>query len=174
MKGRLLDLSVSFAGKQRLLVELDGDFKNDFDTFHDTDVDIVVKKYRHRRSLDANAYAWVLIDKIASRMRMDKADVYRDHIRRLGGVSETVCVQDKAVDRLRQAWSKNGLGWQTETFPSKIEGCTNVTMYYGSSSYDTAQMSALIDNLVSTCSSLGIETMPPEQLDSLIRSYGNG
>lgn len=159
---------MSFDGKQRLTFELDADFREQYDTLHEQDVDVTVKKYRHKRSLDANGYAWVLIDKIAARMKLTKAQVYRDHIRVLGGVSETVCVQDRAVDRLREAWSKNGLGWQSETFPSKIEGCTNVTLYYGSSAYDTFQMSALIDQLVQSCKALGIETLPPEQLNSLI------
>ena len=171
MKGRIKDFVLSFTGKQRLTLELDTDIRELYDALKDYDLEITIKKYRNKRSLDANAYAWVLIDKIAERMRMSKADVYRDHIRSMGGVSETVCVQDRAVERLCQAWSKNGLGWQTETFPSKIENCTNVTLYYGSSTYDTAQMSALIDSLVQTCNALGIETMPKEELESLIRSY---
>ena len=112
-----------------------------------------------------------MIDKLARRTRLTKAEVYRNAIRNIGGVSETVCVVDKAVDRLCQGWTRNGLGWQTETFSSKIEGCTNVTLYYGSSSYDTEQMSALIDSLVQECKTLGIETMPQEELESLIRSY---
>lgn len=171
MKGRIVDFALTFAGKQRLTLELDADFRQQYDELHDGDIDLTVKKFRKRRSLDANAYAWVLIDKIAARMHLSKADVYRDHIRQLGGVSETVCVQDKAVERLTQAWSRNGLGWQTETFPSKLDGCTNVTLYYGSSTYDTTQMSALIDALVQTCKALRIETMPQEEIESLLRSF---
>lgn len=171
MRGRIVDFALSMTGKQRVTFEVDEDFRAKFDALHDHDVDLTVKRFRQRRSLDANAYAWVLIDKIAERMKLPKEAVYRDHIRALGGVSETVCVQDRAVDRLIQAWGKNGLGWQTETFPSKIAGCTNVTLYYGSSTYDTAQMSGLIDALVQSCKAIGIETMPQEQLDSLMRSY---
>jgi hypothetical protein len=171
MKARIADFSMTFAGKQRLIFELDGDFRPQFEELKDTIVDVTVKKFRQKRSLDANAYAWVIIDKIAQRMRLPKVEVYRDHIRHIGGVSETVCVQDRAVDKLTEAWSKNGIGWQTETFPSKIPGCTNVTLYYGSSTYDTAQMSALIDALMQTCKTLGIETMPEEQLQSLMEAY---
>lgn len=171
MKARLVDLTMSFSGKQRLTLELDADFREDYDALHDSTVEVTVKKYRKGRSLDANAYSWALIDKIARRLRLTKAEVYRNAIRTIGGVSETVCVVDKAVDRLCQVWSRNGLGWQTETFPSKIEGCTNVILYYGSSSYDTEQMSTLIDFLVQECKALGIETMPPEELESLIKNY---
>lgn len=172
MKAKLVDLTMSFSGKQRLTLELDADFREDYDALHDSTVEVTVKKYRKGRSLDANAYAWVLIDKIARRLRLTKAEVYRNTIRTIGGVSETVCVVDKAVDRLCQVWSRNGLGWQTETFPSKINGCTNVILYYGSSSYDTEQMSTLIDFLVQECKALGIETMPPEELESLLKNYG--
>lgn len=171
MKARIVDFSQTFAGAQHLTFELDGDFRQQYDELKDGDVELTVKRFRQKRSLDANALAWVLIDKIAQRMRMTTVDVYRDHIRHIGGVSETVCVQDRAVDKLTAAWSKNGLGWQTETFPSKIPGCTNVTLFYGSSTYDTAQMSALIDALVQTCKTLGIETMPEEQLKSLMEAY---
>ena len=171
MRARITDFSMTFAGKQRLTFELDGDFREQYDTLKDGDVELTVKRFRQKRSLDANAYCWLIIDKIAQRMRMTKVDVYRDHIRLIGGVSETVCVQDRAVDKLCEAWRKNGIGWQTETFPSKIPGCTNVTLYYGSSTYDTAQMSALIDSLMQTCKTLGIETMPEEELKSLMEAY---
>ena len=171
MRARITDFSMTFAGKQRLTFELDGDFREQYDTLKDGDVELTVKRFRQKRSLDANAYCWLIIDKIAQRMRMTKVDVYRDHIRHIGGVSETVCVQDRAVDKLCEAWSKNGIGWQTETFPSKIPGCTNVTLYYGSSTYDTEQMSALIDALVRTAKALGIDTMPEEELKSLMEAY---
>lgn len=170
MRAAIVDFSLSMSGKQRLTLELDGDFREQFDQLHENPVDVTVKRYKAKRSLDANAYAWVLIDKLAERMRLPKEEVYRDHIRHIGGVSETVCVMDRAVDKLTAAWGKYGLGWQTETFPSKIDGCTNVTLYYGSSTYDTGQMSALIDALVQSCKALNIETLPPEKLQSLMEA----
>ena len=125
-------------------------------------------KSKKRRSLDANAYAWVLVDKIAAAIRLTKEEVYKNAIKGIGGVSDTVCVKDSAVDKLRQNWSKNGLGWQTETMPSKIAGCTNVILYYGSSSYDAKQMGALIDRLIEDAKSLDIETIPPERLEAML------
>ena len=136
---------------------------------------VEVKQYCKGRSLDANAYCWVLIDKLAEKIcsairqprEEVKKQIYRNAVRDIGGVSETICVQNKAVDKIRQAWEIHGLGWQTETFPSKIDGCTNITMYYGSSVYDTAQMSRLIDSIVQDCNAVGIETMTPAELEAL-------
>ena len=128
-------------------------------------------KTKKRRSLDANAYAWVLIDKIAAAVRLPKEDVYQNAIKGIGGVSDIVCVKDAAVDKLRQNWSKNGLGWQTDTMPSKITGCTNVVLYYGSSAYDTRQMSVLIDRLIEDAKALDIETLPPDRLEAMLSAW---
>ena len=128
-------------------------------------------KTKKRRNLDANAYAWVLVDKIAAAVRLPKEEVYQNAIKGIGGVSDIVCVKDVAVDKLRQNWSRNGLGWQTETMPSKIAGCTNVVLYYGSSAYDTRQMSTLIDRLIQDAKALDIETLPPDRLDAMLSAW---
>ena len=128
-------------------------------------------KAKKRRSLDANAYAWTLIDKIAAAVRITKTEVYRNAIKDIGGVSDTVCIKDEAVEKLRAGWSKHGLGWQADTMPSKIPGCTNVVLYYGSSAYSTQQMSILIDQLIADAKALGIETMPPDRLEALLNDW---
>ncbi|MBQ1779516.1 MAG: hypothetical protein IIZ93_15290 [Acidaminococcaceae bacterium] len=167
MKGKLKDLSLTMDGRWNLTLTIDGECRPIWDKYKDKEIDIDIKAHRNKRSLDANGYAWVLMDKIAARMHIDKVEVYREAIKNIGGVSETVCVQDKAVDRLRQGWEQNGIGWQTDTMPSKLKGCTNVILYYGSSTYDTQQMSLLIDHIVQDAKALGIETMTPAELEAL-------
>lgn len=130
-----------------------------------------LERAKKRRSLDANAYCWVLVDKIAEALRIGKEEVYRKSIRDIGGVSETVCVRSEAVQKLCESWRARGIGWQTEEFPSKLDGCTNVTLYYGSSCYDAHQMSVLIDHLVQDAQALGIETLPPYKLQAMMEAY---
>ena len=171
MQGRLIDLVFGINGKQRLTLELDADYRAEFDELHEKDVDITIKKHRNRRSLDSNAYAWVLIDQIATKRRMSKLEVYRNAIRDIGGVSEVVCIQNGAVRTMKDIWTRNGLGWQVEEMESKIPGCTNLVLYKGSSVYDTKQMSALIDSLVQDAKSIGIETRSPAEIESLLKEY---
>lgn len=166
MIGRIAGLAFDLNGGQLLTLALDEDFRQMYEQLQGKDLDIGIKLYRKRRSLDANAYAWVLISKIAAFTGADRAEIYREAIRSIGGVSEIVCVRDEAVDKLRKSWAKNGIGWHTETLPSKLEGCTNVILYFGSSTYDTAQMSALIDRLVADAKELGIETATPAQIEN--------
>lgn len=78
---------------------------------------------------------------------------------------------DKAVDRLREGWKKNGLGWQTDTLKSQIPGCTNVVLYYGSSVYDTKQMAQLIDSLIQDAEALGIPTISEEEAERALGKW---
>lgn len=126
-----------------------------------------IKAYRKKRSLDTNAYFWVLCGKLAEATSQPKEQIYRESIRNIGGNSDTVCVIASAVNKLCESWHRNGLGWITESFQSKIPGCRNVTLYYGSSTYDGAQMARLIDNIVQDCRAVGIETLTPAELDAL-------
>lgn len=130
------------------------------------------KEFRKKRSLDANAYFWTLCDKLAEATRISKEEIYRNAIENIGGNSDTVCVKESAAQKLCTSWSRNGLGWASETSESKIQGCVNVTLYYGSSTYDTAQMSRLIDNIVQDCHAVGIETKTPQELALLKREWG--
>ena len=125
---------------------------------------VEIKEKKEKRSREANAYAWVLLDKLAEKLHIPKEDIYRELIKNIGGNSEIVCVQNKAVERLRAGWKQNGIGWVSDTFESKIQGCTNVILYYGSSTYDSAQMHRLIDLIVQECEQQGIETMTREEL----------
>ena len=133
---------------------------------------LVVQEKKKKRSLNANAYAWVLLDKLAAVLHIGKTELYRSYIKEIGGNSDVVCVIDKALDDLRKGWEHNGLGWLTETMPSKLAGCTNVIVYYGSSTYDTAQMSRLIDMIVQDCKENGIETLTPAELASMCEAWG--
>lgn len=132
---------------------------------------VKIDKFKKKRSLDMNAYCWVLIGKIAQKMNVPKDEVYREYIRGIGSY-EIVCVKSEAAESLQSGWSRNGLGWITDTVPSKLPGCTNVLLYYGSSSYDVAQMAALIENIVHDCNALGIETKSQEEIISLLNSWG--
>lgn len=161
--------------KPVLTLEVDANTQTLFQIYDDLKASekltVKIGKFKQKRSLDANAYCWVLISRLAEKLNIPKTDIYRAAIREIGGNSDTVCIQDKAVDSLRNGWERNGIGWLTETMPSKLEGCTNVVLYYGSSTYDKAQMSRLINNIVDECRLQGIETKSPEEVDSLLRQW---
>lgn len=135
-------------------------------------LNVDVTKHYNKRSLDANAYMWVLLGKLQSTLNMPKEHIYKDLIKNVG-VYEVIPVKDAAVERFCRAWEGNGIGWVTETTPSKLEGFTNVIAYYGSSTYNTKEMATLIDLLIQECKQFGIETEPQEKINALLEMWGN-
>lgn len=166
-KCRYHSLQFAVDGTQLLTLELQGDFRPYIEEFDGKDLKCEIKPFKAKRSLGANGYAWLLINQLAYKLNVSPQEVYKNAIRHIGGVSTVVCCQDIAVEEFCRGWEKNGIGWQTETLESKIDGCTNIICYYGSSTYDTKQMSHLIDNIVQDCKAVGIETMTPAELEGL-------
>ena len=172
-----INYGVTFTANGKPIITLEMNEKMDtlkmVDELHGADkLSIKIGRHKQKRSLDANAYCWVLISKLAQKLSISKTDVYRQAIKEIGGNSDTVCIQDKAVKSLCEGWARNGIGWQTDTFPSKIEGCTNVILYYGSSTYDRPSMSRLIHLIVEECRMQGIETRSDDELKSLLGQWG--
>ena len=134
--------------------------------------DLEVKEHRKKRSLDANAYAWSLINKLADVMRLQPSEVYRQAIQDIAGNNEILPIKEEAVEQFKQAWSCHGIGWICRDMgKSKISGYRNLMVYYGSSVYDTKQMSNLIDHLVQDCMALGIEVKQDEDIKSLLEAW---
>lgn len=73
---------------------------------------------------------------------------------------------------MRKLWRGKGLGWVSDTLPSKLPGCENLVLYYGSSEYDSRQMSRLIDMIVQDCKACGIPTATPEEIARMMDRWG--
>lgn len=132
-----------------------------------------VDEYRPKRSLDANAYLWVLCGKIAELAGNTKEEVYQKCVNEAGQY-EIVPIKREDIKKYKRMWESQGIGYMTEVLGEckRTKGYMNVIRYYGSSTYDSKQMSVLIDNVVQECEELGIETMPPEELKSLCEAWG--
>jgi hypothetical protein len=158
--------------KPKISLLLDTNDKDTINKLKNEDkLNIEIKKWRKKRSLDSNAYMWLLAEKIAQKIGTTKIEVYREAIREVGQC-EVLPIKNEAVETFINAWQHNGQGWICEIIgKSKIEGYTNVTAYYGSSVYDSMSMSRLVDLIVQEAKQLEIETLPPAELESLKNSW---
>jgi hypothetical protein len=129
---------------------------------------VEIKQYRQKRSLDANAYLWVLLQKIAEAVNSSKDEVYLQMLERYG-VFTHIVVKPHIVDKVKQEWrTVRELGEVT------VNGKTGIQLqcYFGSSTYDAKEMSVLIDGVVSECKEMGIETMTPDEIARLKDEWG--
>ena len=145
-----------------------------FDDFNGEAVKIDIKKASKHRSLSANAYAWVLIDKIAEKTGESVTDVYQHAIREIGGVSELYGVREAAFESFKQLWCSDHLGRQVEIIPgSSKPGWLNVKAWKGSSDFDSTQMARLIDSLIQEAEQQGIPTISDQEAERMLGKWGN-
>jgi hypothetical protein len=135
------------------------------------ELSVEIKPYKARRSLDSNAYLWVLCQKLAEKIGGTKEDIYKEAIRKAGQF-DFIAVTESAAEQFIKAWQGKGLGWYAEASESKIDGCKKIMVYYGSSVYDSKEMAHLIDYIVSECKELGIETMTPAEISRMMNEWG--
>jgi len=128
-----------------------------------------IKEYKKKRSLNANSYCWVLLQKLADKLNTTKEELYRKYIREKG-IFRTITIDNQAVNTFIHLWEEKGLGWICEVL-SKDETSTELIAYYGTSSYNTSQMAHYVDYIVEECKLQGIETMTQEELESLKENW---
>lgn len=175
MTGRLIDLSLGMNRKQRVTLEIDQDFTETYNDLQGATIDIEIKKHREKRSLDANSYFWVLAGKLSAKIGISPEEVYRQYIPDIGGNYDVIPVREDRLEQWDRVWCTDHLGRMTvDIGPCRnTPGYHNVKTYIGSSDYDTAQMSRLIDLIVEDCKECGIETLTPGKLDSLKERWGD-
>ena len=131
-------------------------------------IDIILKKHRNKRSLDANAYFHVLCGKIAEVLEISKPRCKNILIGRYG--------QPELLENGAPAVLKSNIPisfmLEQETLHcmpcgEKEENGFELTfyrVYRGSHTYDTKEMSVLIDGTVQEAKDIGVETMPPDEI----------
>lgn len=143
----------------------------------DKEYELSVDTVKKKRSLNANAYMWEICGKIAEEMSKEspvsKDDVYRNAIRSVGIYKDFHNQLPGDAKTLIAAWQKIGTGWLAEQLDFEQDGeHVVIRAYYGSSQYNSRQMSRLIDFIVQDAKALGIETMTPEQLALIKDEWG--
>ena len=133
--------------------------------------DVEVKEHREKRSLDMNAYCWLLIGKLAAKLNLSPDEVYRSYIKDVAGNYQIVPIKAELVEKWDHLWCSGHIGRITvDIGPCRAEnlkGYHNVISYFGSSDYDTKQMSRLISLVVEDAKAQGIETLTPQELSRM-------
>lgn len=164
MQGQLTGYTYNRDGTSNITITVEVDFAEEYESLRKGPVEISIKKAVKHRSLEANRYAWVLIDQIAVKTNRTRSEVYRHAIREIGGVSQDMMIKTAAIPLFTQIWEAKGLGNQIELVDTEEEtGWSSIRIFYGSSTYDTAQMSALLDSLIQEAEAQGIPTITPKE-----------
>lgn len=169
--GKLKEPVIDFrTGRLTLLFEPQEDFRQCYEELKDCEkLNLEIKRYKAKRSLDANAYAWVLMSKLAGVLSTSKEEIYEEMLRSYGTLYEdeegyiTITVKTSVpVEKLGGHWLRIRDNNQYAGY----------AMIKGSSEYDTAEMSKFIDGIVSECKEQGIQTMTPDEIEEMKQKWG--
>lgn len=177
MKGRIKDLGFGMGGDLTLTLSLPRNYADELKALMDTDLSVEVKKWKNKRSLDANALLWAICLEIAQALPTPHTDreIYRRAVLEVGPYTP-VPIREDAVDAMQARWSKQGIAWIAEVEDdSKLKGYKRVRLYYGSSTYDSAEMSRLLDYLVDEATQMGITLRASKrEIEEAKRRWGDG
>lgn len=144
----------------------------EYDRLKDKDVRMELKEYREKRSLNANAYFHVLVEKIAEKQGLTHSEVHNQLIADYGCMDEDIknIILDDSIPYLR-----------LETIHLRPTDATKILdngklyrvyiVMRGSHTYDTKEMARLIDGTVSEAKDLGIETLTPDELERMKQQW---
>lgn len=137
--------------------------------------DLEVKEHRKKRSNDANAMMWELVNKIAIVLRLTPDEVYQGYIPDVGNNFTWHPEKPEEVKRFSDGWCKGHLGRMVDDVgpcrSTDLKGYRLLKCYYGSSEYDVPTFSRLLDLVIQDCRNLGIETMSERERSLLLEGW---
>lgn len=133
------------------------------------DKEFELTEKRNKRSLSANAYFHVLCQKVAEKTNQSTTEVKNQMIADYGQVDEdlgTVILRDDIEWKTLPA-----LHLHPTAATRILDDGRLYRVYYvmrGSHTYDVKEMNRLIQGTVQEAKAVGVETIPPEELERMI------
>ena len=134
-----------------------------------------MKEHRKKRSQDANAKMWALVNEMAGILRLTPEEVYQGYIPDVPNNYWIAPVKPEDIDSRAADWCRGHIGRMVEDMGEcripELKGYHNLKLYRGSSEYDTAQFSRLLELVIQDCRQLGIETMSEREQSLLLDQW---
>lgn len=183
--GKLKEPIIEYdTGRLNILFEPREDFRQTYEELKGCEkLSLEIKPYRRRRSLDANAYYWVLIGKLARTLGLSNPELHNMMLCRYGQpemfegrpVYMTIPDTEEAESKV-----SNATDYHLQPTSQVREGNDGIMyrtykLLRGSHTYNSEEMARLIDGLIVSCKDSGIpdaEIATPDEKRILKERYG--
>ena len=163
-KARLSDISKDWkTGKFRLTFELEQFQPNAIDSIKDAPLRLTVKRWKEKRSLDANAYYWLLNSKLALYYDTTPEELYELHMQRYGLLDSDDNGHISITVRADVDMSRIDGHWKLLKISSDGKWKSFIRIR-GTSEYDSKEMAYFLDRIIEECREAGIPTETPNQV----------
>lgn len=130
---------------------------------------LTIEIKRERRSRDANAALWHLINEMAIKLRITKEELYVELLKRYG-VFTHIVIKEDALETMRAIWNGAIVVLGEIPMRNNVMGL-QLQVYYGSSTYDSKQFARLLDGAISEAEEMGICLISASDRDLLIDGW---
>lgn len=179
LRGRLIDIVKDWlTGEMKITLGV-RTVPTGIESLREGDLRISLARWREKRSLTANAYYWVLVAKIADAIHQAQPVVHNLMLRQYGqleyvdGETVTMPIPDTEEAEQKVLRAEEYHLRPTSHIRTGKDGKQYriYRMMRGSSDYDSKEMATLIDGTIQEAKDLGIETLPPEQIERMKEDY---
>lgn len=166
-RGKIESITRDWRSEKLIIGFLVDSIPTDLEDLQGKELDIVARVHREKRSLNANAYFHVLSGRIAEKngtsLNHEKNRLIREYgqYEIIDGMIPTLMAKEKYEDKMLDM---EGVHLKVVERPGEM---VKMAVMRGSHTYDTAEMSRLIDATVEEAKELKIETMTPDQLERM-------
>lgn len=166
-RGKIESITRDWRSEKLIIGFLVDSIPTDLEDLQGKELDIVARVHREKRSLNANAYFHVLSGRIAevngTSLNHEKNRLIREYgqYEIIDGMIPTLMAKEKYEDKMLDM---EGVHLKVVERPGEM---VKMAVMRGSHTYDTAEMSRLIDATVEEAKELKIETMTPDQLERM-------
>lgn len=155
----------------KLTLKLEGAIRSDLEQLKsDTEYRLKLVKWHEKRSLNSNAYCWLLCSKIAAELETTKEAIYEQMLQDYGVVDEEAPPFVVLADCDMSRYKDHFLWFNSDYLNGKKFDC--YMRLKGSSEMDKREMAHFLNGLVFEAKQLGIETLPPEELERMKEQWG--
>ena len=172
-RARLTGVTRDYLTDEMLLTfAVEGDVRQALDSLTDKPLRLKVVQWRDKRSLDSNAYMWLLESKIAQAIGSTTDEVHKKNVLEYGPLDEidgrpvVITIRsDISIDLIEGYW---------RLYSRAKDGCFSTYLRVKrTSEYDSKEMSNYLEHVIDEAKELGIETATPDELERMRQLYEN-
>lgn len=173
-RARLVGISTDYKTRETLLTFSVRGFPPDHaEALNGKELRLDAVEWRDKRSKEANAYYWALLAKLAGVLGRSNASLHNEMLGKYGtpapaGGAAYVSLEDTET---AEKWAEESETYHLRPTSQVINGRRTYRLMLGSSYYDTAEFSRLLDGLIDDCKAVGIETITPEEQERIMAHY---
>ena len=119
-----------------------------------------IKEYKKKRTLNSNSYYWVLLNKLAKKLKIPSDELHFELIKKSCPFEEYLVPYEASLRGIEYYIEKGKIERNGKLFKT-------IRVYVGSSRLDTTEFCILLDNLITGCKIQNIEVLSPEESSKL-------